>query len=159
MAIAALPSSLSLSLCARFCSLSFSLSLRRPLLWMYPSTQRTDEYQPERRQQQQQGEMQGAQRSSNGASFSPPVSFSSYHLPYPYTQPIPLSVSMPVSLNPCRATEHKDKAEWRKKVPSYNQSAGAMDLRAWTPQDESQEPLPKNWEMAYTETGMVYFIE
>ncbi|XP_029689806.1 membrane-associated guanylate kinase, WW and PDZ domain-containing protein 3a isoform X4 [Takifugu rubripes] len=55
--------------------------------------------------------------------------------------------------------EHKDKAEWRKKVPSYNQSAGAMDLHAWTPQDESQEPLPKNWEMAYTETGMVYFID
>lgn len=66
---------------------------------------------------------------------------------------------MPVSLYPCRASEHKDKAEWRKKVPSYNQSAGAMDLHAWTPQDESQEPLPKNWEMAYTETGMVYFIE
>ncbi|XP_076596660.1 membrane-associated guanylate kinase, WW and PDZ domain-containing protein 3a isoform X1 [Chaetodon auriga] len=55
--------------------------------------------------------------------------------------------------------EHKDKAEWRKTVPSYNQSAGAMDLRAWKPQDESQEPLPKNWEMAYTETGMVYFID
>ncbi|XP_053173297.1 membrane-associated guanylate kinase, WW and PDZ domain-containing protein 3a isoform X1 [Scomber japonicus] len=57
--------------------------------------------------------------------------------------------------------EHKDKAEWRKTVPSYNQSAGAMDLRTWntlTP-DESQEPLPKNWEMAYTETGMVYFID
>ncbi|KAM7411318.1 hypothetical protein PAMA_021353 [Pampus argenteus] len=57
--------------------------------------------------------------------------------------------------------EHKDKAEWRKTVPSYNQSAGAMDLRAWNSltQDESQEPLPKNWEMAYTETGMVYFID
>ncbi|XP_058500192.1 membrane-associated guanylate kinase, WW and PDZ domain-containing protein 3a isoform X2 [Solea solea] len=56
-------------------------------------------------------------------------------------------------------TEHKDKAEWRKTVPSYNQSAGAMDLRVWNTQDESQEPLPKNWEMAYTETGMVYFID
>ncbi|KAM3872598.1 membrane-associated guanylate kinase, WW and PDZ domain-containing protein 3a [Diretmus argenteus] len=57
--------------------------------------------------------------------------------------------------------EHKDKAEWRKTVPSYNQSAGAMDLRAWNTlsRDESQEPLPKNWEMAYTETGMVYFID
>uniref|UniRef100_A0A3Q1KIL8 Membrane-associated guanylate kinase, WW and PDZ domain-containing protein 3 n=1 Tax=Anabas testudineus TaxID=64144 RepID=A0A3Q1KIL8_ANATE len=55
--------------------------------------------------------------------------------------------------------EHKDKAEWRKTVPSYNQSAGAMDLRVWSTQDESQEPLPKNWEMAYTETGMVYFID
>uniref|UniRef100_A0AAX7VPQ3 Membrane-associated guanylate kinase, WW and PDZ domain-containing protein 3 n=1 Tax=Astatotilapia calliptera TaxID=8154 RepID=A0AAX7VPQ3_ASTCA len=49
--------------------------------------------------------------------------------------------------------------EWRKTVPSYNQSAGAMDLRIWNTEDESQEPLPKNWEMAYTETGMVYFID
>uniref|UniRef100_A0A8D3BGM1 Membrane-associated guanylate kinase, WW and PDZ domain-containing protein 3 n=1 Tax=Scophthalmus maximus TaxID=52904 RepID=A0A8D3BGM1_SCOMX len=55
--------------------------------------------------------------------------------------------------------EHKDKAEWRKTVPSYTQSAGAMDLRVWNTQDDSQEPLPKNWEMAYTETGMVYFID
>ncbi|XP_068162829.1 membrane-associated guanylate kinase, WW and PDZ domain-containing protein 3a isoform X3 [Antennarius striatus] len=55
--------------------------------------------------------------------------------------------------------DHKDKAEWRKTVPSYNQSAAAMDLRAWNSQDDNQEPLPKNWEMAYTETGMVYFID
>uniref|UniRef100_A0A8C7YQ24 Membrane-associated guanylate kinase, WW and PDZ domain-containing protein 3 n=1 Tax=Oryzias sinensis TaxID=183150 RepID=A0A8C7YQ24_9TELE len=55
--------------------------------------------------------------------------------------------------------EHKDKADWRRTVPSYSQSAGAMDWRAWGSQDESQEPLPKNWEMAYTETGMVYFID
>ncbi|XP_041860951.1 membrane-associated guanylate kinase, WW and PDZ domain-containing protein 3a isoform X2 [Melanotaenia boesemani] len=55
--------------------------------------------------------------------------------------------------------EHKDKADWRKTVPSYNQSAGSMDMRVWSTQDESQEPLPKNWEMAYTETGMVYFID
>uniref|UniRef100_A0A8D3C733 Membrane-associated guanylate kinase, WW and PDZ domain-containing protein 3 n=1 Tax=Scophthalmus maximus TaxID=52904 RepID=A0A8D3C733_SCOMX len=55
--------------------------------------------------------------------------------------------------------QHKDKAEWRKTVPSYTQSAGAMDLRVWNTQDDSQEPLPKNWEMAYTETGMVYFID
>ncbi|KAK2851863.1 hypothetical protein Q5P01_008139 [Channa striata] len=55
--------------------------------------------------------------------------------------------------------EHKDKPEWRRTVPSYNQSAGAMDLHVWNTQDESQEPLPKNWEMAYTETGMVYFID
>lgn len=109
--------------------------------------------------QQQQGEMQRAQRSSNGATISTPVSFSFYHLPCPYSQPIPLSVSMPVSLVPCLVPEHKDKAEWRKTVPSYNQSAGAMDLHVWSTQDESQEPLPKNWEMAYTETGMVYFIE
>uniref|UniRef100_A0AAX7SBX2 Membrane-associated guanylate kinase, WW and PDZ domain-containing protein 3 n=1 Tax=Astatotilapia calliptera TaxID=8154 RepID=A0AAX7SBX2_ASTCA len=51
------------------------------------------------------------------------------------------------------------RSEWRKTVPSYNQSAGAMDLRIWNTEDESQEPLPKNWEMAYTETGMVYFID
>uniref|UniRef100_A0A8D3CGK4 Membrane-associated guanylate kinase, WW and PDZ domain-containing protein 3 n=1 Tax=Scophthalmus maximus TaxID=52904 RepID=A0A8D3CGK4_SCOMX len=50
-------------------------------------------------------------------------------------------------------------SEWRKTVPSYTQSAGAMDLRVWNTQDDSQEPLPKNWEMAYTETGMVYFID
>ncbi|XP_077465320.1 membrane-associated guanylate kinase, WW and PDZ domain-containing protein 3a isoform X2 [Stigmatopora argus] len=58
-------------------------------------------------------------------------------------------------------TDPKDKVDWRKTVPSYNQSAGAMDLRAWSAmaQDDSQEPLPKNWEMAYTETGMVYFID
>ncbi|XP_072223956.1 membrane-associated guanylate kinase, WW and PDZ domain-containing protein 3a isoform X2 [Leuresthes tenuis] len=55
--------------------------------------------------------------------------------------------------------EHKDKADWRRTVPSYNQSAGTMDMRVWNPQDESQDPLPKNWEMAYTETGMVYFID
>ncbi|XP_008412709.1 membrane-associated guanylate kinase, WW and PDZ domain-containing protein 3a isoform X3 [Poecilia reticulata] len=55
--------------------------------------------------------------------------------------------------------EHKDKADWRKTVPSYSQSAGAMDMRVWNTLDESQEPLPKNWEMAYTETGMVYFID
>lgn len=103
--------------------------------------------------------MQGAQRSSNGATFSPPVSFSFYHLPYPYYTSIPVSVSMPASISPCGHAEHKDKAEWRKTVPSYAQSAAAMDLRAWNNQDESQEPLPKNWEMAYTETGMVYFIE
>ncbi|KAM9785393.1 membrane-associated guanylate kinase, WW and PDZ domain-containing protein 3a [Neosynchiropus ocellatus] len=58
-------------------------------------------------------------------------------------------------------SEHKDKAEWRKTVPSYSQSAAAMDMRAWTAlsQEDSREPLPKNWEMAYTETGMVYFID
>ncbi|XP_064154886.1 membrane-associated guanylate kinase, WW and PDZ domain-containing protein 3a isoform X2 [Anguilla rostrata] len=58
-------------------------------------------------------------------------------------------------------TEHKDGAEWRKAVPSYTQSSSAMDFRMWNslPRDDSQEPLPKNWEMAYTETGMVYFID
>ncbi len=58
-------------------------------------------------------------------------------------------------------TEHKEVPEWRKAVPSYTQSNSSMDFRNWNtlPRDESQESLPKNWEMAYTETGMVYFIE
>uniref|UniRef100_A0A8C5HJH7 Membrane-associated guanylate kinase, WW and PDZ domain-containing protein 3 n=1 Tax=Gouania willdenowi TaxID=441366 RepID=A0A8C5HJH7_GOUWI len=46
-------------------------------------------------------------------------------------------------------------------VPSYNQSSSSMDFRTWSslPRDDSLEPLPLNWEMAYTETGMVYFID
>ncbi|XP_038147152.1 membrane-associated guanylate kinase, WW and PDZ domain-containing protein 3-like isoform X1 [Cyprinodon tularosa] len=54
--------------------------------------------------------------------------------------------------------EHKD---WRKTVPSYTQSSSTMDFRTWSslPRDDSLEPLPYNWEMAYTETGMVYFID
>ncbi|KAM9759379.1 membrane-associated guanylate kinase, WW and PDZ domain-containing protein 3 isoform 2-T2 [Menidia menidia] len=54
--------------------------------------------------------------------------------------------------------EHKD---WRKAVPSYTQSSSTMDFRTWSslPRDDSLEPLPLNWEMAYTETGMVYFID
>ncbi|KAK2885545.1 hypothetical protein Q8A67_016382 [Cirrhinus molitorella] len=58
-------------------------------------------------------------------------------------------------------TEHKEGPEWRKAVPSYTQSSSSMDFRNWNalPRDDSQEPLPKNWEMAYTETGMVYFID
>ncbi|XP_051568961.1 membrane-associated guanylate kinase, WW and PDZ domain-containing protein 3-like [Myxocyprinus asiaticus] len=59
--------------------------------------------------------------------------------------------------------------EWRKTVPSYTQSSGGgsavgsgtLELRTWSslPRDDSLEPLPYNWEMAYTETGMVYFID
>ncbi|XP_047662885.1 membrane-associated guanylate kinase, WW and PDZ domain-containing protein 3a isoform X1 [Tachysurus fulvidraco] len=58
-------------------------------------------------------------------------------------------------------TEHKEGADWRKTVPSYTQPGSAMDFGAWSmlPGDESQETLPKNWEMAFTETGMVYFID
>ncbi|XP_053338045.1 membrane-associated guanylate kinase, WW and PDZ domain-containing protein 3a isoform X1 [Clarias gariepinus] len=58
-------------------------------------------------------------------------------------------------------TEHKEGTDWRKTVPSYTQPGSAMDLGAWSmlPGDETQETLPKNWEMAYTETGMVYFID
>ncbi|XP_062329761.1 membrane-associated guanylate kinase, WW and PDZ domain-containing protein 3 isoform X2 [Osmerus eperlanus] len=50
---------------------------------------------------------------------------------------------------------------WRKAVPSYTQSSGGMEVRVWSslPRDDSLEPLPLNWEMAYTETGMVYFID
>ncbi|KAI5095999.1 membrane-associated guanylate kinase, WW and PDZ domain-containing protein 3 isoform X2, partial [Silurus meridionalis] len=58
-------------------------------------------------------------------------------------------------------TDHKEGTDWRQTVPSYTLPGNAMDLGAWSmlPADESQEPLPKNWEMAYTETGMVYFID
>nr|XP_040049031.1 membrane-associated guanylate kinase, WW and PDZ domain-containing protein 3a isoform X1 [Gasterosteus aculeatus aculeatus] len=154
MAIAALPS----SCCVLPLSVPRSLSLPPfPPSWMQPSAQCTQDGPLERRQQR--GEMRGAQRSPNGAGFSPPVSYSFYHLPYLYCQPIPLSVSMPASFSPCRAAEHKEQAEWRKTVPSYNQSAAAMDVRVWTTPDEGQEALPKKWEMAYTETGMVYFID
>ncbi|XP_028261978.1 membrane-associated guanylate kinase, WW and PDZ domain-containing protein 3 isoform X2 [Parambassis ranga] len=57
--------------------------------------------------------------------------------------------------------EHKEGADWRKVVPSYTQSSSTMDFRTWSslPRDDSLEPLPLNWEMAYTETGMVYFID
>ncbi|XP_029989383.1 membrane-associated guanylate kinase, WW and PDZ domain-containing protein 3 isoform X2 [Sphaeramia orbicularis] len=57
--------------------------------------------------------------------------------------------------------EHKEGADWRKAVPSYTQSSSSMDFRTWSslPRDDSLEPLPLNWEMAYTETGMVYFID
>uniref|UniRef100_A0A3P8NAW0 Membrane-associated guanylate kinase, WW and PDZ domain-containing protein 3 n=1 Tax=Astatotilapia calliptera TaxID=8154 RepID=A0A3P8NAW0_ASTCA len=57
--------------------------------------------------------------------------------------------------------EHKEGADWRKAVPSYTQSSSTMDFRTWSslPRDDSLEPLPFNWEMAYTETGMVYFID
>uniref|UniRef100_A0A8C1G8E9 Membrane-associated guanylate kinase, WW and PDZ domain-containing protein 1 n=1 Tax=Cyprinus carpio TaxID=7962 RepID=A0A8C1G8E9_CYPCA len=59
--------------------------------------------------------------------------------------------------------------EWRKAVPSYTQSSGGgtaggsgtLEVHTWSSlaRDESLEPLPYNWEMAYTETGMVYFID
>ncbi|KAM7423092.1 hypothetical protein PAMA_010900 [Pampus argenteus] len=57
--------------------------------------------------------------------------------------------------------EHKEGADWRKAVPSYTQSSSTMDFRTWSslPRNDSLEPLPLNWEMAYTETGMVYFID
>uniref|UniRef100_A0A8C4Z0X0 Membrane-associated guanylate kinase, WW and PDZ domain-containing protein 3 n=1 Tax=Gadus morhua TaxID=8049 RepID=A0A8C4Z0X0_GADMO len=69
----------------------------------------------------------------------------------------------PALVNGVNGEEHPDPdaSEWRKSVPSYSQSASAMDPQAWAAlsRDESQDPLPKNMEMAYTETGMVYFID
>lgn len=60
-----------------------------------------------------------------------------------------------------RSPDPREGADWRKAVPSYTQSNSNMDFRTWSslPRDDSLEPLPLNWEMAYTETGMVYFIE
>ncbi|XP_067414876.1 membrane-associated guanylate kinase, WW and PDZ domain-containing protein 3 isoform X2 [Emydura macquarii macquarii] len=54
---------------------------------------------------------------------------------------------------------HLDSSDWMKPVPSYNQTSSSMDFRNYLSRDESLEPLPKNWEMAYTDTGMVYFID
>ncbi|KAG5281833.1 hypothetical protein AALO_G00049300 [Alosa alosa] len=41
----------------------------------------------------------------------------------------------------------------RRPVPSYTHPRNALEV------EPSLEPLPGNWEMAYTETGMVYFID
>ncbi|XP_062396884.1 membrane-associated guanylate kinase, WW and PDZ domain-containing protein 3a isoform X2 [Sardina pilchardus] len=41
----------------------------------------------------------------------------------------------------------------RRPVPSYTHPRNALEA------EPSLEPLPSNWEMAYTETGMVYFID
>ncbi|XP_073471814.1 membrane-associated guanylate kinase, WW and PDZ domain-containing protein 3 isoform X1 [Aquarana catesbeiana] len=58
------------------------------------------------------------------------------------------------------STEHRqESAEWGKTVPSYNQTNSSMDFRNYLTQSENLEPLPKNWEMAYTEAGMIYFID
>ncbi|XP_030213357.1 membrane-associated guanylate kinase, WW and PDZ domain-containing protein 3a isoform X1 [Gadus morhua] len=67
----------------------------------------------------------------------------------------------PALVNGVNEHPDPDASEWRKSVPSYSQSASAMDPQAWAAlsRDESQDPLPKNMEMAYTETGMVYFID
>ncbi|NXH13079.1 MAGI3 protein, partial [Bucco capensis] len=55
--------------------------------------------------------------------------------------------------------KHSDSPDWMKPVPSYNQTSSSMDFRNYLSRDESLEPLPKNWEMAYTDTGMIYFID
>uniref|UniRef100_A0A8C0K626 Membrane-associated guanylate kinase, WW and PDZ domain-containing protein 3 n=1 Tax=Canis lupus dingo TaxID=286419 RepID=A0A8C0K626_CANLU len=56
-------------------------------------------------------------------------------------------------------TRHSESSDWMKTVPSYNQTNSSMDFRNYMMRDENLEPLPKNWEMAYTDTGMVYFID
>ncbi|KAG8450871.1 hypothetical protein GDO86_003222 [Hymenochirus boettgeri] len=60
------------------------------------------------------------------------------------------------------SAEHRDKqdpSDWGKAVPSYNQTNSSMDFRNYLTREDNLEPLPKNWEMAYTETGMIYFID
>ncbi|XP_072269381.1 membrane-associated guanylate kinase, WW and PDZ domain-containing protein 3 [Pyxicephalus adspersus] len=58
------------------------------------------------------------------------------------------------------STEHRQESvDWGKTVPSYNQTNSSMDFRNYLTQNENLEPLPKNWEMAYTEAGMIYFID
>ncbi|NXJ43524.1 MAGI3 protein, partial [Ciconia maguari] len=55
--------------------------------------------------------------------------------------------------------KHSDSPDWMKPVPSYNQTSSSMDFRNYLSRDETLEPLPKNWEMAYTDAGMIYFID
>ncbi|XP_040279830.1 membrane-associated guanylate kinase, WW and PDZ domain-containing protein 3 isoform X3 [Bufo bufo] len=60
------------------------------------------------------------------------------------------------------SADHRDRPEstdWGKTVPSYNQTNSNMDFRNYLTQGENLEPLPKNWEMAYTDAGMIYFID
>nr|XP_028590350.1 LOW QUALITY PROTEIN: membrane-associated guanylate kinase, WW and PDZ domain-containing protein 3 [Podarcis muralis] len=54
---------------------------------------------------------------------------------------------------------HSDSSDWMKPVPSYSQTSSSMDFRNYLSREENLEPLPKNWEMAYTDTGMIYFID
>ncbi|XP_014635491.1 PREDICTED: membrane-associated guanylate kinase, WW and PDZ domain-containing protein 3 isoform X3 [Ceratotherium simum simum] len=54
---------------------------------------------------------------------------------------------------------HSESSDWMKTIPSYNQTNSSMDFRNYMMRDENLEPLPKNWEMAYTDTGMIYFID
>ncbi|XP_053771686.1 membrane-associated guanylate kinase, WW and PDZ domain-containing protein 3 isoform X2 [Desmodus rotundus] len=54
---------------------------------------------------------------------------------------------------------HSESSDWMKTVPSYNQTNSSMDFRNYLMRDETLEPLPKNWEMAYTDAGMIYFID
>lgn len=52
-----------------------------------------------------------------------------------------------------------ESSDWIKTIPSYNQTNSSMDFRNYMMRDENLEPLPPNWEMAYTDTGMIYFID
>ncbi|XP_043932922.1 membrane-associated guanylate kinase, WW and PDZ domain-containing protein 3 isoform X2 [Protopterus annectens] len=52
-----------------------------------------------------------------------------------------------------------DSSHWMRTVPSYSQTSSSVDRIHLLTREESLEPLPKNWEMAYTDTGMVYFID
>ncbi|XP_036894622.1 membrane-associated guanylate kinase, WW and PDZ domain-containing protein 3 isoform X4 [Sturnira hondurensis] len=54
---------------------------------------------------------------------------------------------------------HSESSDWTKIVPSYNQTNSSVDFRNYMMRDETLEPLPKNWEMAYTDAGMIYFID
>ncbi|XP_037682261.1 membrane-associated guanylate kinase, WW and PDZ domain-containing protein 3 isoform X2 [Choloepus didactylus] len=54
---------------------------------------------------------------------------------------------------------HSESSDWMKTVPSYSQTNSSMDFRNYMMRDENLEPLPQNWEMAYTDTGMIYFID
>ncbi|XP_075415654.1 membrane-associated guanylate kinase, WW and PDZ domain-containing protein 3 isoform X2 [Tenrec ecaudatus] len=54
---------------------------------------------------------------------------------------------------------HSETSDWMKTVPSYNQTNSAMDFRTYMLRDETPEPLPPNWEMAYTDAGVIYFID
>ncbi|KAM3933144.1 membrane-associated guanylate kinase, WW and PDZ domain-containing protein 3 isoform 1-T1 [Leptodactylus fuscus] len=55
--------------------------------------------------------------------------------------------------------DRPESTDWGKTVPSYNQTNSTMDFRNYLTQGENLEPLPKNWEMAYTDAGMIYFID
>ncbi|XP_030077789.1 membrane-associated guanylate kinase, WW and PDZ domain-containing protein 3 isoform X2 [Microcaecilia unicolor] len=67
------------------------------------------------------------------------------------------------AINGSSSTEHKDRyvgpSNGVRTIPSYNQTNSSMDFQNYLTRDDNLEPLPKNWEMAYTDTGMIYFID
>ncbi|XP_025024335.1 membrane-associated guanylate kinase, WW and PDZ domain-containing protein 3-like, partial [Python bivittatus] len=68
-----------------------------------------------------------------------------------------------VAVNGSGGTEgkerHLESSDWMKPVPSYSQTNSSVDFKNYLSREENLEPLPKNWEMAYTDTGMIYFID